>query len=142
MELYWETANNAIKGRVYLDKVWTSDSYTVNSSTTYSIDTSASDVDQTSSLSGTTVGMSVLLSYISTDGSVTVQYRDTNNTVDYSAFSQPQKVFDASDGSLRTGLSSTGADGSPYIVVVKGQTIWQITADNVTAIDWTATNIS
>jgi len=139
LEVFVQVSGGALHGRVYMEDVWTSDFYAV--------DGTPNTVSEGAPLTSTVVhqpnnATMVLLTYVASNGFLTVQSRGTNGTnTAFAAFSTPQNVLQ-SDGSSTTGIAAFDAQGQPMIYFVKNNHVLQISAPDVAAKNWTIFDVT
>jgi hypothetical protein len=140
LEVFLQTQSDAIHERVYMDDAW--------GSVFYAVDGTANGTSQGSAMTSTVVTKSnntiVLLAYVSSDGNLTVQSRDTANgtQTQFNAFSVPKRIL-VGDGHIPTGIAAVGSpEGMPEIYFVSNQSILEVSADDVAATNWTTFNLT
>jgi hypothetical protein len=137
-ELFCQAANLEIQGRRFANQIWNTQPY--------SVDWTLNNVSTTSSIVATTVKQGsdsfVLLAYVGSDESLTVQTRALNlSSTDYSAFSVPVGLF-GGDGTPKTGLAAFEVLSQAWIMFVVETKIYELSTSNVTSGKWVPMEIS
>ncbi|KAE9374738.1 hypothetical protein N431DRAFT_372589 [Stipitochalara longipes BDJ] len=139
LEVFVQVSGGALHGRVYYESAWTSDFYAV--------DGTPNTVSEGAPLTSTVIhqpnATMVLLTYVASNGFLTVQSRGTangTNTV-FHAFSAPENVIQG-DGSSTTGIAAFDAQGKPMIYLMKNNHVLEISAPDVAAKNWSSVDIT
>jgi hypothetical protein len=109
LEVFIQTDNDAIHGRVFMDDVWEANFY--------SVDYTDSGLPPKAALTATTIEADtgrgegaeerVMLVWVNSSGFVNVQGRGTVNVSAYNSFSGPKGIVEG-DGGVQPGLAATG----------------------------------
>lgn len=142
MEVFIQSTNGAIHGRLYSDEVWSPDFY--------AIDYTSGSVTQGAALTAAAVnaanGTSVMLTYVDSSGFLAVQSRGTelgpgNGTDAYGAFAAPKRLLEG-DGFVETGVVALGVDGDAKVLFVSGQKVLEVSAGDGVAGNWTSVDVT
>lgn len=103
LEVFIQVSGGALHGRVYMESVWTSDFYAVDGTP----NTVSEGAALTSAVIHQTNSTMVLLAYVSSNGYLTVQSRETTNQTNtvFDAFSTPKQILQG-DGGRTTGIAA------------------------------------
>ena len=116
---------NSLVGRVFINSVWSSEWYSVSST--------SNTVSEGTSISSTTItaptNTSLLLTYISKAGFLTIQSRDTR-VEDYKQWTTPIALVEG-DGKEGTGIAVVSVGGKPVVYLAVGQRVMEVSAEGV-----------
>lgn len=136
LEVFIQTDNNAIHGRVYQDSIWEADFYSVDGTNT--------DLSPNAALTATTVyqdTVRVFLAWVSSSGFLNIQSRDTVNVTQYNTFSDPKQMAEG-DGGEQQGLAATGIysgePGGARVYFADGEKILELGGNGT---NWTTVSL-
>jgi hypothetical protein len=134
-EVFFQLANGAIGGRMYMMSAWTPDYYVIEGT--------PDNVPVGASITVATVtegaASTILLAYVANSGFLNVQTRGTTD-LNYAEFSSPVQLVEG-DGQSNIGLAAVGSLGVASIYFVKGQEILELSSQNSTGGNWTTVTL-